>query len=64
MNIFKASDVAGEISAAMAAASIIFKENGDVEYANKLLTHAFELYTFGTTYRGTYSDSFPESKEF
>ncbi|KAJ6633841.1 Endoglucanase E-4 [Pseudolycoriella hygida] len=55
-----ASEVAGEQAAAMAAASMVFRENGDIQYANTLLAHAVQLYIFATTYRGRYSDSFPE----
>lgn len=48
----------------MAAASMVFKQNGNSEYANILLTHAVQLYNFATTYRGLYGDSFPEVKDF
>ncbi|KAG4077582.1 hypothetical protein HA402_003009 [Bradysia odoriphaga] len=59
-----ASDVAGESSAAMAAASMVFRQLGNIEYADILLTHAKQLYNFATMYRGLYSDSFPEVKDF
>lgn len=59
-----ASDVAGESSASMAAASMVFRHNGDEEYANILLAHAIDLYNFAITFRGLYSDSFPEVKDF
>jgi endoglucanase len=49
------SDVAGETSAAMAASSMVFKSS-DPTYANTLLTHAENLYTFAHTYLGKYSD--------
>lgn len=52
--------MATEQSAAMAAAAMVFRENGNTEYANTLLRHAVELYNFGTTFRGTYTNSFPE----
>lgn len=48
----------------MAAASMVFRENGDEEYANILLMHAVQLYNFATTFRGLYSDSFPEVRDF
>lgn len=48
------SDLAGETAAAMAASSIVFRNNGDATYANTLLTHAEQLYSFADTYRGTY----------
>jgi len=49
------SDVAGETAAAMATASIVFRPT-DPAYADTLLTHAEQLYTFADTYRGKYSD--------
>ncbi len=49
------SDVAGETAAAMAASSIAFRPT-DPTYANTLLTHAEQLYSFADTYRGKYSD--------
>src|SRR5688572_30878033 len=49
------SDLAGETAAALAAASIAFRPT-DPTYANTLLTHARQLYTFADTYRGKYSD--------
>jgi hypothetical protein len=47
------SDVAGQTSAALAIASIIFQDT-DPTYAATCLTHARQLFTFGDTYRGTY----------
>lgn len=44
----------------MAAAAMVFRENGDRQYANTLLTHAVQLYNFATTFRGHYNESFPE----
>jgi endoglucanase len=49
------SDLAGETAAALAAASIAFRPT-DTAYANTLLTHARQLYSFADTYRGKYSD--------
>jgi hypothetical protein len=49
------SDLAGETAAALAAASIIFRPT-DTTYADKLLRHAIQLYTFADTFRGKYSD--------
>ncbi len=54
------SDVAGQTAAAMASASILFRQNGDVAYADQLLTNAEALYDFADTYRGKYSDSVTE----
>jgi endoglucanase len=55
--------VAGESSAALAAASIAFRKD-DPNYSEILLQHAKDLYTFATTYRGDYHISFPEIEEF
>ncbi len=48
------SDLAGESAASMAAASMVFAD--DPAYANTLLTHAKQLYTFADQRRGRYSD--------
>lgn len=61
---FIASEVAGEQAAAMAAASMVFRDNGETVYAATLLRHAEQLYLYATTYRGKYSDSFPVVREF
>ena len=53
-----ASDLASEKAAALAAASMIFKES-DPEYSSECLRHAEELFTFADTYRGKYSDWVP-----
>lgn len=57
------SDVAGETAAAMAAASILFKDS-DPSYSATLLSHAKTLYTFADDYRAKYSDSVPEADDF
>jgi hypothetical protein len=49
------SDVAGETSAAFAAASMAFRST-DSAYADALLQHARSLYQFADTYQGKYSD--------
>jgi hypothetical protein len=59
-----ASEVAAETAATLAAASMVFRAGGDPNYAASLLTHARQLYTYANTYRGKYSDSFPEVAEF
>lgn len=48
----------------MAAASLVFRANGETAYANTLLNHAIQLYAFGNNFRGSYSDSFPEVRDF
>jgi endoglucanase len=55
------SDLAGETAAALAAASIVFK-NVDSSYSNNLLTHARQLFDFASNYRGKYSESIPEAR--
>lgn len=57
------SDLAGETAAALAAASIIFRDS-DAAYADELLRHAKELYDFADQYRGKYSDSITDAKQF
>ena len=54
------SEVAGETAAALAAASIVFKSS-DPDYSKNLLHHAKQLWNFGDTYRGKYSDSIPDA---
>ncbi|WP_299898833.1 glycoside hydrolase family 48 protein [uncultured Aquimarina sp.] len=48
------TEVACETAAALASASIIFKDS-DPAYSATLLSHAIELYEFGDTYRGLYT---------
>ncbi|XP_068668015.1 endoglucanase 7-like [Aristolochia californica] len=50
------SDLAGETSAAMAAASIVFRESNP-HYSNLLLHHAQQLFKFADKYRGNYDSS-------
>ena len=52
------SEVAAETAAALAAASILFKEP-DPTYSALLLKHAIEIYDFADTYRGDYTQSVP-----
>lgn len=54
------SELAAETAAAMAAASIIFR-NDDPAYANTLLQHAEQLYSFADNYRGVYSESITDA---
>lgn len=58
------SDLAAETAAAMAAASIVFRREGDATYANLLLTHARQLYTFADTYKGRYSDCITDAANY
>jgi endoglucanase len=57
------SDLAGETAAALAAASIAFRPT-DAAYANTLLAHARQLYTFADTYRGKYSDCITDAAAY
>ncbi|KAF6143740.1 hypothetical protein GIB67_041244 [Kingdonia uniflora] len=50
------SDVAAETAAALAAASIVFKES-DPSYSAKLLQTSMKVFDFADQYRGSYSDS-------
>lgn len=58
------SDLAGETAAAMAASSIVFRQNGDTAYANLLVSKAEKLYDFADTYRGKYSDCITDAQAF
>jgi hypothetical protein len=53
------SDVAAETAAAMASASLVFKE-ADSAYSSTLLKHAKQLFTFADKHRGIYSENIPE----
>ena len=57
------SDAAGGAAAALAAASVAFKDV-DPAYAAKLLGHAKDLFRFADTYRGKYSDSIPDAANY
>ncbi|PIN07228.1 Cellulase [Handroanthus impetiginosus] len=50
------SDVAAETAAALAAASIVFKDS-DPSYSNRLLKTAMNVFDFADRYKGSYSDS-------
>jgi hypothetical protein len=57
------SDLAGETSAALAAAAIVFQPT-DSAYADTCLTHAKQIYSFADKYRGIYSNSIPGAAGF
>ncbi|CAM8955821.1 unnamed protein product [Rhodiola kirilowii] len=57
------SDVAGETAAAMAAASIVFR-NSNPHYSHLLLHHAQQLFEFGDKYRGKYDSSIEVVKSY
>jgi|LSQX01.1.fsa_nt_gb hypothetical protein len=50
------TEVAMDVAAAMAASSILFRST-DPAYADTLLTHAEQLYKFGDTNKGKFSDT-------
>lgn len=50
------SDVAAETAAALAAASVVFKDS-DPSYSSKLLKTAMKVFDFADRHRGSYSDS-------
>ncbi|XP_077995025.1 uncharacterized protein LOC144448621 [Glandiceps talaboti] len=56
------SDCVGDTAAAMAAASIAFRDY-DSAYSATLLAEAVSLYRFAYDYRGLYSDSVAEAKK-
>ncbi len=58
------SDVVGETAASMAAASIIFRHEGETAYADELYSHAVDLYNFADTYRGTYNSCAGDAASF
>ncbi|CAN6246179.1 unnamed protein product [Urochloa humidicola] len=57
------SDVAGETAAAMAAASIVFRDSNP-HYVHLLLHHAQQLFEFADKYRGKYDSSIAEVKSY
>jgi hypothetical protein len=52
------SDLAAEAAAALASSSMLFRGT-DPAYADLLLKHAKELFTFANTYRGLYHEAIP-----
>ncbi|HEX6290783.1 MAG TPA: glycoside hydrolase family 9 protein [Herpetosiphonaceae bacterium] len=57
------SDLAGETAAAMAASSMVFRST-DAAYADTLLSHARQLYSFADTYRGKYSSCITDAASY
>ncbi|XP_058100374.1 endoglucanase 6-like [Magnolia sinica] len=57
------SDLAGETAAAMAAASLVFRQSNPA-YANELLTHAKQLFEFADKYRGKYDRSISVAQKY
>jgi len=57
------TELAAETAAAMAASSIVFRPT-DPGYADTLLTHARQLYTFADTVRRTYHECITDATSF
>jgi hypothetical protein len=57
------SDMAGEAAATFAAASILFRDVDSV-YSETLLKHAKDVFEFADKFRGCYTKSVPEVKDF
>jgi endoglucanase len=57
------SDLAGETAAALAAASMAFRPT-DPTYADTLVQHARQLYSFADTFRGVYSQCISDAAGF
>ncbi|MEV6690888.1 glycoside hydrolase family 9 protein [Micromonospora sp. NPDC051196] len=57
------ADLAAETAAAMAASSMVFRPT-DAAYADKLLTHARQLYTFADTVRKSYHECITDATSF
>ena len=57
------SDVAGETAAALAAASVAFRQF-DPGFSAMLLGHAEQLFRFAKIHRGLYQNSVPEAAKF
>lgn len=54
-NSCSGSDIAGETAAALASASIVFRDAGELDYAEQLLTTARATYAFAEQYPGNYT---------
>lgn len=57
------SDLAGETAAALAAASIVFKQT-DSSYSQLLLSHAKQLFNFADSHRGRYDSSISVARNY
>eukprot|EP00249_Psilotum_nudum_P036209 c6575_g2_i1 orf=227-1828(+) len=57
------SDVAGEVAAALASASLVFRKDNS-SYSDLLLKHAKEVFSFANTSRGVYSMSVPADQMY
>jgi hypothetical protein len=55
--------LAGETSAALAAVHIVFADL-DANFSADCLSHAKQLYKFGTQYRGLYHDAIEGTSQY
>lgn len=60
---YPGSEPAAEAAAFLAASSMVFAED-EPAYAETLLQHARQLYSFADTYRGKYTESIPDVTPF
>ena len=58
------TEVTAETAAALASASIVFRNAGDTAYADELIDTAIQLYDFAETYQGTYTDAVTDAQSF
>ncbi len=58
------TEVTAETAAALASASIVFREAGNTAYADELLETAIQLYDFAETYQGTYTNAVTDAQSF
>lgn len=57
------TEVAAEMAAALASASLVFKQT-DPKYSDLLLKHAGKIFAFADTYRASYSETIPEIQTY
>eukprot|EP00252_Welwitschia_mirabilis_P011164 TRINITY_DN25101_c0_g1_i1.p1 TRINITY_DN25101_c0_g1~~TRINITY_DN25101_c0_g1_i1.p1 ORF type:complete len:631 (+),score=55.32 TRINITY_DN25101_c0_g1_i1:183-2075(+) len=57
------SDLAGETAAALAAASIVFRQSNPA-YSSELLSHSRQLFAFADKYRGKYDSSITVAQKY
>ena len=58
------SDVSAASAAALASASVLFRQQGEERYANTLLERAQSLFEFADRFRGKYSDAISGVQSF
>lgn len=58
------TEVTAQTVAAMASASMFFREQGDTAYADELLENAVQLFEFSERYLGKYTDTVTDAAQF